>query len=537
VKNSPFLFSSSFEDHITDSIICLNGSLIFDSAEADLSFWFRCQDRYLLFASLLGDRSLFFVKNDQHREQYIKSISQLRKDFKSIQATQDIWQDGRIPEPLYAQLDIELFGSQHHLVKLFPDDIGNKQLLEIIKIRTNQVSPTYFKLLRDLKSLLLDRGVDLRIDRGHVEDMEQKIMLFNDKAFYVDLISRYRGDLPKHVDTALLNPEKWGEITTWDELVLLIYPIAENKPMPSSIYVKSSLDSGGNGAVKFTKEEFDKTRIAFDEIIRTHILANEPDTDNITLNLQKVLADSATFNRCWTEIDASNFVKDFIDRRRKLDISLLIQTEIKKSANRDLPFGIGINCYIKNRDEINIVAIAGQLYSDRDCKIHIGAHLSNDLRNKVLTDSFEKQIIELCRCFAEEGYIGPIGFDACLENESYTLIYDCNPRCTAILPALVIKSSLELEGYEISQIINIDYRGRFVFPNFIEQLNLLKKKNLLFHSDHPSGILLLPNLARKNGYDAFFINNHIEEVNEILDSMILGDGGDVDKGELTQLFY
>lgn len=532
-----FLFTSSFDDQITNRIVCLNGSLIFDSAEADHSFWYRCQDRYLFYASLIGDRSLFFVKNASHRDQYVKSISQLRENFKSIQSIQGIWQDIEIHEPIYSQLELDQFGSQYQLSKLFTEDHNNQQLPKSISISTNQVSPTYFKLLRDLKSLLLKEGVDLQIDLDTAEDMERKIMLFNDKAYYVNLIKKYARNLPKHVDTVLLNPEKWKEIMTWDNLISIFHPIVKGSNIPQSFYVKSSVDSGGNGAIKLTKGQFDKSKKILDTIINTHILVKEPDIDNSILHLKAVLADSATYSQFYTENDASNYVMDCILRRSKLDISLLVQSEIQKSVSSDLPFGIGINCYIKNKDEISIVAIAGQLYSDRDCTIHIGALLSNELHSKVLTESFEKQIIELCRCFAEEGYIGPIGLDACLEHESYTLIYDCNPRCTAILPALAVKSSLEMEGYNISEIINIDYRGRFIYPNFIEQLDLLNNKNLLFRSDHPSGILLLPNLARKNGYDAFFINTKIEEVNKVLSSMVLGEGADLDKGELTELFY
>ncbi len=116
-------------------------------------------------------------------------------------------------------------------------------------------------------------------------------------------------------------------------------------------------------------------------------------------------------------------------------------------------------------------------------------------------------------------------------------MYDCNPRLTAIFPPLAVKRYLENQGISITSIINIDYRGRFVYEDITKQLAIFQQEDLLFTKKQPKGILVLPNLARDNGFDLLFINQTIEKVNIILKSGILGKGDDVDKGVLEQLYY
>ena len=59
----------------------VSGGLLLDSGEADPTFVYRCQDRYLAYTSLLGLRTVFFVRDDAHAAHYAALIARQRERY------------------------------------------------------------------------------------------------------------------------------------------------------------------------------------------------------------------------------------------------------------------------------------------------------------------------------------------------------------------------------------------------------------------------------------------------------------------------
>ena len=62
----------------------LGGFLLIDSGNEDLSYLFRCQERYIPYASLNNIRCLLFSRNRQHTQQYLNRYIKLNETFQEI---------------------------------------------------------------------------------------------------------------------------------------------------------------------------------------------------------------------------------------------------------------------------------------------------------------------------------------------------------------------------------------------------------------------------------------------------------------------
>ena len=118
------------------------GGLILDTGEAERTFLYRCQDRFLVYSGVLGWPSLFLALDDAHVEVYRSAILDLRMRLARISARTGLF-GGVLREPLFLAVDLETLAvsSTRRL----------RQQLAVEPpppaIALNQISPTYAKLI------------------------------------------------------------------------------------------------------------------------------------------------------------------------------------------------------------------------------------------------------------------------------------------------------------------------------------------------------------------------------------------------------
>src|SRR5262245_57089734 len=83
------------------------GGLILDGGEAERTFIFRCQDRYLAYTTLYGLRTVLFVADDEHVRHYRAELAGFERSFAAIREASDVLPAGPVPEPLFVTCDID----------------------------------------------------------------------------------------------------------------------------------------------------------------------------------------------------------------------------------------------------------------------------------------------------------------------------------------------------------------------------------------------------------------------------------------------
>src|SRR4051794_9028560 len=133
----------------------VSGGLILDLGEAERTFIYRCQDRFLAYTSLWAERSVFFVASERHAEIYRRQFIAQRARFDRIRERTGLFAATPLLAPLYVGCDIDS-------LTLFPCRDFSAQLEALPAVRgflLNQISPTYAKLLAQLAGLLRQHGV------------------------------------------------------------------------------------------------------------------------------------------------------------------------------------------------------------------------------------------------------------------------------------------------------------------------------------------------------------------------------------------
>jgi hypothetical protein len=143
--------------------------------------------------------------------------------------------------------------------------------------------------------------------------------------------------------------------------------------------------------------------------------------------------------------------------------------------------------------------------------------VSPELARSVLQQPFAGQMQRLCDLFAHQGWRGPLSFDARLNGEGvYELIYDCNPRLTAVFPSLAVRAGLRRQGLEAKEVLGLGYRGEFVWKDLPGRLKELASRELLYTRERQRGAVVLPNLSRRSGFDVSLVNVSVAEARHML---------------------
>ncbi|MCH9686198.1 MAG: hypothetical protein K0V04_32495, partial [Deltaproteobacteria bacterium] len=293
---------------------------------------------------------------------------------------------------------------------------------------------------------------------------------------------------------------------------------------------------GGNVMARMTAATFEPQMARLRAQIERHVLRRHVDADADAQHVRAEIDDSAVLRKLALgdgEVSRYAALRDVYRARHR--IRLLVQPAVDgPDAPTELPYGVGFSYDIRSPDDITPTAWAGQLYTDPDRKEHLGALLSPRFAQFPGCAPLDGQLRALCRVVAARGYRGPISFDGMLDADGdYRLIYDCNPRMTAVLPALVVQRYLRAQGAAVSSLANLDYRGRYTLDDPGDVMERLDSEGLLCRRGHPRGVLLLPNIARTRGWDALCVDMELPEILAVLDRGLLGPAHDAGKGSLT----
>ncbi|MBZ5620334.1 MAG: hypothetical protein LAQ69_16640 [Acidobacteriia bacterium] len=445
----------------------VSGLLLYDSGEAEETFLYRCQDRYLAYNSLAGIRTVLFVANEEHSLRYRHLIKRHNERIRMVSAHTGVPLP-IAPEPWFAAVDLS---------RLDPIELPNAYTLVL-----NQVSPTCARLA----------GEQLR-------SMGELALRWHDKAHYFRTIERQPEGLPPHAHTALFSTSEFAAVASWRDLAAL-WAQRTGRPEPAALYVKSSYDSGGNASARLSSTGFEDT------MGRARSLSTGPELSQLRVDIEST---PSLAHMCFSDLQLAGWLR--AQRRRRGQISILVQEAIEGPEDADVQ-GLGVTCWVESPERAEIVVAAGQLYRDTRRHHFSGSFLSDD----PLPGPLAAQILRLCSMLAREGYQGPVNFDARRNaaNE-WVFLYDCNPRLSAVYPPLAVRAFLRSCGYDVRTIASLGYRGEFARANLEGMLLDLDAAGLLYQSRRGWGILPIPNMARDHGLDLLLLNIPVNQIGSV----------------------
>jgi hypothetical protein len=496
----------------------ISGPLLFDSGEADKSFLYRCQDRYFAYNLISGIRSVVMVTCLDHVERYRSLWRAFCNDIgRAAEATGLAFPV--LSDPLYVPLDWESlsiareswFFDQH-----LPKSRG---------IVTNQVSPTGARILKEFNQLM-PSGLFERNEFERLEKSGALALRFHDKTVYVEscagntLNQDSASALPRHAATLVLSDGEMRELVDWRD-VTARFP---GEPTAAKYVLKSSFDSGGNFAVALDESSCGPALGAMHDLARAAAHGAGGPEAEAALVRDLELSQSLVLPPL-VRVDPGGLLREQFGKRG--GVRFLLQEWIRATGNEAGPAGAGICCDA----ESGPLFASGQIYRDRARQHFLGSYLNREFSDSVLGDEGRvRAITALCHVFAGVGYRGPLGFDACRGpgTGEWTFIFDCNPRLTAVYPALAVQRFLEGQARHCEHVISLGYRGESGGCDYPGRQRELSAKGLLYGSggrDH--GVLLLPNLSRAHSCDALLVNIPLEEAARFLErSELSGAAGE-----------
>jgi len=503
------------------------GGLILDLGEAERTFIYRCQDRFLAYTSLFDLRSIFFVAGDAHLAIYRAHIAAQRARFELIRRRTGLFQTAELSEPLYVGCDIDRM--RVFACSGFADQWKNVDLGGGIAL--NQISPTYAALLAELAGLLRDHG------RAPAWALDDGARLGNlaarcaDKADYLGLVAGGH-DLPSHVPTILVTANELCALPDFAAAVALYQTRSGSKASePPRLFVKSTRNSSGNLAALVEPANF-STEL---ERLR-RALALEAATAGAGLDRQTAeLRGEVDAAPCLRPLRLPDerlraYKREQASYRQRVDF--LVQAEVRR-ADGDSGFaGIGLSYLLSPDGAIAPLGATAQIYRDPDHKHFQGAYLCDAVAQGI-SPALHDRMLAMCWPYVGRGYHGPINFDARRDcRGKYQLIYDCNPRLTGIFPSLAVREGLYRSGIDARSVLSFGYRGEFVLSDLDAALTHLEEADLLCTRARTRGVVLLPNLCRDNGFDVHLVNMGPDEANRLLGGAL----GNLSSSALPRLY-
>ena len=363
-------------------------------------------------------------------------------------------------------------------------------------ILTNQISPSSASLLAETAGICTDAGVGWDLRRGR--DQGDLGIRLHDKATYVQLVQggARRGGAP-HVTTAVLDVEAVVAARSWSELCAM----AGLPEGTAAVHVKSSLDSGGNVAAVVSPATMREELAAVEAEWRAGSL-----TDG-QVRRRRVEANRRKLDACWTLPRPLHrgLVEAAVNRQATVRahhrVRLLVQPRVDPPPGATAA-SIGCSFVVGGGGGAVPACAAQQVFIDVHRRKHLGALLSDRFEDAFFASPDAPGFAALADIVADIGYRGPVSFDAVLDRGGrYVGVFDCNPRLTAVFPAVAVRDALLATGARCETILNLDYRGLFSWPDADVRLAALDDAGLLYTRTRQQGVLPLPNLARRDGFD------------------------------------
>lgn len=500
----------------------IGGGLILDSGEAENTFVFRCQDRFLVYTSLLGLRSIVFVLDDAHRRHYQGLLKALDQRLRNIAELHGVAAP-RLPEPLYVPCDL-------HTLALsdapFLADAARALAAagQSVCFVANQLSPTTARMLGELAALLRGHGVTVELDEADCAPLAALAQHWHNKA---NFLTFERGAAvpggPPQVPTWVLSAQEFLALPDWDALAGRFALQSGLDAPPEELFIKSAQDSSGNVSALLSRSNHAQCAPPFAQEVRRWLLAEQFDDPRHVHELRAECERPPSLEAV-SFSDATLAALRRAQAGRRQGLSLLVQPVVREAQGANLPARLptrlGVSLFIEKDGTSRIVALAAQLYRDAQRRQFFGMQLDAALERSIAARRFAAQCQELAEAMATRGYRGPVNFDACLDDiGQYRFVGDCNPRLTALYAPLAVQAWLRAAGVRADSVIGLGYRGDFVIPDLPATLQAWAEAGLLFTRERPQGLLLLPNLARRDGHDVLAINLGLAEARQHLARM------------------
>jgi hypothetical protein len=376
------------------------------------------------------------------------------------------------------------------------------------RFHLNQISPTGARLLAGIAALLGDP-----VDPLQCRAEGEHALRLHDKARAMAQLGLGGPDGgADQLRTAILDPVRFFALRSWEELVAVYARETGDRGPVDALMVKSSRDSAGNCAALLSEADFGPARAALGRELAVS-LGHVPATAALP-DLERDIAASP-------QLDPADFpaerllVFESLRRGRREGVTLLVQRRIEPQAAADPP-AIGFSFHV-GAGAVRTLAISAQTYHDSERRHFRGALLDRFLEQRWLGSPFETRLHGLCRRLAEDGWRGPVNFDALLaEPGRYVLIQDCNPRLSAVFPALALQRALARTGPPPQRLLSLGYRGEYRTADLVAALAALAIDDRLCRADRPSGIVVLPSLVAPDAFDLALVDVADNEIAPIL---------------------
>ena len=484
-------------------LVCLNGGIMADTGSEAPEYIFTCQDRYPPYAALGGMRCLLFVRNKAHRQQYQAWLACLSKHLKLIQTFTGPLLDIELPEPLFMPCNLTGQEPLKTEIAAFQEQIKDQQVSnDHVRggIYLNQLSPTIARLVEQFYDLLKGNGVSSRVRLSEYHCQARTVLKWHDKASYVELLRNHTNSdlLPAHVPTAMSSSRELPTMT-WTRLLKLVRRQTGFEGA-TELFIKSGMDADGEVNMILNRENF-------------------------TEKINKLIDELAK------KVDKMG--------RTQQEVCLLVQPRIERSRSENaFPASVGVTYQIHDAGNIERLVVAGHIYEDAEHKTFVGSYLADDLTQHVLNQVGEKKLIALLQIFADQGYRGPINLDAVRNSQGdYIFIYDCNPRLGGAFPGFILQHALRRAGLRAETVLNIGYRGRFVYPDLRAKLSELEDLGLLYSRNCQQGVYLVPSLVRPDSFDPVLINMGIDQMRQLVHNGLISSLSDPDQCDLQGVYW
>lgn len=500
----------------------IGGGLILDSGEAENTFVFRCQDRFLAYTGLLELRSVVFVLDDAHRLHYqglFKALDQRLRNLAELHGVAP----PRLPEPLYVPCDLHTLA-----VADAPFLAEAARALAAAGQRVcfvaNQLSPTTARMLGELAALLRRHGVAVALDEAACSRLAALAQQWHNKAHF--LAFQHQASVqagvqagPPQVPTWVVAAQAFLALPDWNALAGRFAAECGLDALPQALFIKSAQDSSGNVSALLSRSNHAQCLPAFAAEVRRWLLAEDFDDLRHVHELRAECERPPSLQGVRFS-DATLAALRRMQAGRRQGLPLLVQPVVGEAPGTHLPTRLGVSLRVEADGSSRIVALAAQLYRDAQRRQFFGMQLDEAIARHAAARQFAAQCQALAAAMAARGYCGPVNFDACLDEAGqYRFVGDCNPRLTALYAPLAVQAWLRALGVQAARVIGLGYRGDFAIPDLPASLAAWAAAGLLFTRQKPRGLLLLPNLAQRDGHDVLAINLDLAEARQHLARM------------------
>ena len=484
-----------------DPLVVVAGGLIFDTGEAERTFLYRCQDRFLSYTSILGWQTVFLAMDEAHVSRYLTLIDDLRDRFDRINAAAGIFGSRTIKEPLFVCLDIDqmTLRPSARLIQRLQDP----SVMAAIGagVAFNQMSPLNADFVARFAELLAAHGVHPDWSPDRARAAAEIALTFQDKAFFSGFSDDILRGSTCHVPTALISETDFAGLTNWPDFAAAFHD-ATGATLDGAAFVKTNRNTSGNVSAKVTEANFENDFRALQAQLATERSCSSDAISAMARAVAQEVADNPALRDAGITMDQLRaMMREQAQKRHNL--TLLIQPDLSGAIAGAGPAGFGIS-YVLDGHQNTRFAVNAQLYRDPARTHFVGGYLCPTMAAEI-GDAVLRDCDAIADAAAQTGYRGPFNIDLLRDKRgALRFVNDCNPRLTGIFPTLAVQRALD-GSHKNAPVLSNGYRGECRLPDLEGTLARLDAAGHLLTPERDRGVVLLPNLSSDAGYDLHLV--------------------------------